>query len=196
MVSCSTNTPAPIIDRSSNSKSTSNSISPTNNVPSSAVTVSPIPAPKPIVQKKISKEPVKPESKTESTQSAAIIDNGFKLLRPTKSPILNPFNEVSNKGIDFGGKLGDEVFAAADGKVIYAGSNLRTYGNLVIVNHNNGFVTVYANNKSLPVKEGEMVKRGQKIAEMGNSESEKVKLHFELRKNSKPVDPATYFTEN
>jgi lipoprotein NlpD len=196
LFSCSTNTPAPIVDHSSTSKNVNNPTSSTSKITPSGATVSPIPAPKPIVQKKISKEPAKPEVKTESTSPTVAIDNAFKLTKPTKSSIINPFNEVSNKGVDFGGTLGDEVLAAADGKVIYAGSNLRTYGNLVIVNHNNGFVTVYANNKSLLVKEGETVKRGQKIAEMGNSESEKVKLHFELRKNSKPVDPTAFFKEN
>ena len=79
--------------------------------------------------------------------------------------------------------------AAADGKVVYAGSGLRGYGNLVILKHNNTFLTAYAHNQSLAVKEDQLVKRGQKIAEMGNSDAEGVKLHFEIRKMGKPVDP-------
>jgi lipoprotein NlpD len=86
--------------------------------------------------------------------------------------------------------LGEPVLASADGKVVYAGSGLRGYGNLVILKHNNTYLTAYAHNQTLLVKEDQQVKRGQKIAEMGNSDSEQVKLHFEIRKLGKPVDPA------
>ena len=82
------------------------------------------------------------------------------------------------------------MLASADGKVVYAGSGLRGYGNLVILKHNNTYLTAYAHNQTLLVKEDQQVKRGQKIAEMGNSDSEQVKLHFEIRKLGKPVDPA------
>jgi lipoprotein NlpD len=81
------------------------------------------------------------------------------------------------------------VYAAADGRVVYAGAGLRGYGNLVIVKHANNFLTAYAHNQTLLVREDQSVKRGQKIAEMGNSDSETVKLHFEIRKQGKPVDP-------
>ena len=100
------------------------------------------------------------------------------------------FDDAKNKGIDIGGKLGEPVLASADGKVVYAGSGLRGYGNLVILKHNNTYLTAYAHNQTLLVKEDQQVKRGQKIAEMGNSDSEQVKLHFEIRKLGKPVDPA------
>jgi lipoprotein NlpD len=103
---------------------------------------------------------------------------------------LAGFDEAKNKGIDIGGKLGEPVLASADGKVVYAGSGLRGYGNLVILKHNNMYLTAYAHNQTLLVKEDQQVKRGQKIAEMGNSDSEQVKLHFEIRKLGKPVDPA------
>jgi lipoprotein NlpD len=86
--------------------------------------------------------------------------------------------------------LGEPVLASADGKVVYAGSGLRGYSNLVILKHNNTYLTAYAHNQTLLVKEDQQVKRGQKIAEMGNSDSEQVKLHFEIRKLGKPVDPA------
>ncbi len=202
LVSCSASKPAPILDRTTSSNSNNSNANLDN--PSPSVKVTPISAPKPMIQKSNPREVVKVEPKAEpktelkpdSTKPATIAETSFKLLKPTSAPVITPFNDVSNKGVEFSGKLGDSIVAAADGKVIYSGSNLRTYGNLIILNHNNSFVTVYANNKTLLVKEGDTVKRGQKIAEMGNSESDKVKLHFELRKNSKPIDPTSYFVEN
>jgi lipoprotein NlpD len=82
--------------------------------------------------------------------------------------------------------------AAADGRVVYAGSGLRGYGNLIILKHNNIFLTAYAHNQTLLVKEDQNVKRGQKIAEMGNTDTDQVKLHFEIRRQGKPVDPAKF----
>ena len=102
------------------------------------------------------------------------------------------FDEVKNKGFDIAGKAGDAVIAAADGKVVYAGSGLRGYGNLIILKHNNTFLTAYAHNQTLMIKEDQSVKKGQKIAEMGNSDADRVKLHFEIRRQGKPVDPAKY----
>ena len=102
------------------------------------------------------------------------------------------FDELKNKGVDIAGRAGDPVLAAADGRVVYAGSGLRGYGNLVILKHNNTFLTAYAHNQSLLVKEDQAVKQGQKIAEMGSSDADRVKLHFEIRRLGKPVDPARY----
>ena len=102
------------------------------------------------------------------------------------------FDEVKNKGLDIGGSAGDPVHAAADGRVVYAGAGLRGYGNLLIVKHNNTYLTAYAHNQSLLVKEDENVRKGQKIAAMGNSDADRVKLHFEIRRLGKPVDPAKY----
>ena len=102
------------------------------------------------------------------------------------------FDDAKNKGIDIAGRAGDAVIASADGRVVYAGAGLRGYGNLIILKHNNTFLTAYAHNQTLLVKEDQTVKKGQKIAEMGNSDSEKVKLHFEIRRQGKPVDPAKY----
>jgi lipoprotein NlpD len=82
------------------------------------------------------------------------------------------------------------VFAAADGRVVYAGSGLRGYGNLVIIKHNAEYLTAYAHNQALLVKEDQAVRKGQKIAEMGSTDAERVQLHFEIRKQGKPVDPA------
>jgi lipoprotein NlpD len=115
---------------------------------------------------------------------------------PTRGNVLAGFDEVKNKGIDIAGKAGDPVLAAADGKVVYAGSGLRGYGNLVILKHNNTYLTAYAHNQSLLVKEDQAIKRGQKIAEMGNSDADQVKLHFEIRRQGKPVDPAKYLPAN
>ena len=115
---------------------------------------------------------------------------------PTRGNVLAGFDEVKNKGIDIAGKAGDPVLAAADGKVVYAGSGLRGYGNLVILKHNNTYLTAYAHNQSLLVKEEQAIKRGQKIAEMGNSDADQVKLHFEIRRQGKPVDPAKYLPAN
>jgi len=119
----------------------------------------------------------------------------FKIARPVSAPILENFNGTTNKGVSFGGKMGDPVTAVADGKVIYSDNKLRTYGNLVIVQHQNGYISVYGNNKVNLVKEGDSIKRGQKIAELGNTESTQVKLHFELRRDSKPIDPTSYFEQ-
>jgi lipoprotein NlpD len=110
---------------------------------------------------------------------------------PATGPLLTGFDEAKNKGLDIGGKAGDAVLAAADGQVVYAGAGLRGYGNLLILKHNNIFLTAYAHNQALLVKEDQKVKKGQKIAEMGSSDSPSgVKLHFEIRRQGKPVDPA------
>ena len=95
-------------------------------------------------------------------------------------------------GIDIHGKLGQPVTASASGKVIYCGSDLRGYGKLVIIKHNKNYLSVYAHNSQILVKEGQQVSKGQKIAEMGNSDADKVKLHFEIRRQGKSVDPAKY----
>ena len=119
-------------------------------------------------------------------------EESLNFMWPASGPVLATFDDPKNKGLDVGGKVGDPVLAAADGRVVYAGSGLRGYGNLVIIKHNNVFLTAYAHNQSLLVKEDQVVKRGQKIAEMGNTDADQVKLHFEIRRQGKPVDPARY----
>jgi lipoprotein NlpD len=106
--------------------------------------------------------------------------------------VLAGFDEARNKGLDIGGKAGDPVLASADGRVVYAGAGLRGYGNLIILKHNNTYLTAYAHNQALLVKEDQTVRKGQKIAEMGNSDADRVKLHFEIRRQGKPVDPTKY----
>lgn len=114
------------------------------------------------------------------------------LLWPAQGALIAGFDEVKNKGYDISGKTGDPIIAAADGRVVYAGAGLRGYGNLIILKHNNTFLTAYAHNQSLLVKEDQSVRKGQKIAEMGSSDSDRVKLHFEVRRQGKPVDPSRY----
>lgn len=111
---------------------------------------------------------------------------------PSGGKLIGTFNDASNKGIDIGGAIGDPVLAAASGKVIYAGSDLRAYGNLVIIKHGSQFTTVYAHNKEILVKEGQTVQKGQKIAVLGDSDSDRPKLHFEIRKQGKPADPLKF----
>ncbi len=115
-----------------------------------------------------------------------------KFIWPAKGTVVATFDEAKNKGIGIAGKPGEPVVAAADGKVVYAGAGLRGYGNLIIIKHNNTFLTAYAHNQKLLVKEDENVKKGQKIAEMGSTDADRVKLHFEIRRSGKPVDPARY----
>jgi lipoprotein NlpD len=97
-----------------------------------------------------------------------------------------------NKGLDIAGNPGDPVRAAAGGQVVYAGSGLLGYGNLIIVNHDEHYLSAYAHNRKILVQEGEDVKAGQVIAELGSSGADRPKLHFEIRKNGNPVDPMGY----
>ena len=111
---------------------------------------------------------------------------------PAKGKILAGFAEPRSKGIDIDGKLGDPVVAAAAGRVTYIGSGIPGLGKLVVIKHDNGFITVYAHNRDIMVKEQQSVSRGQKIAELGSSDSDRPKLHFQIRKGSAAVDPLRY----
>ena len=133
---------------------------------------------------------------TSATTASSDGDEPVSFQWPVRGPLLSGFDEAKNKGLDISGKAGDPVLAAADGKVVYAGSGLRGYGNLIILKHNNTYLTAYAHNQTLLVKEEQTIKRGQKIAEMGNSDADQVKLHFEIRRQGKPVDPAKYLPAN
>lgn len=116
---------------------------------------------------------------------------GITWQRPTAGNVITKFGGT-NKGVDIAGNPGQPVVAAADGKVVYAGSGLRGYGNLVIIQHSPTFLSAYGHNQSLLVNEGQTVKRGQTIAKMGNSDASRTQLHFEVRQNGKPVNPANY----
>ncbi len=129
-------------------------------------------------------------SPSPASTAAASEDDSLAWGWPVVQPISAGFDEQRNKGLDFAGKPGDPVFAVADGRVVYAGSGLRGYGNLVIIKHNNTYLTAYAHNRAMLVEQDQVVRKGQRIAEMGSTESDSVKLHFEVRKLGKPVDPA------
>lgn len=133
--------------------------------------------------------PVTPPPPTAAPRAsdAGLISWGW----PASGNIIQGFNN-NTKGIDIAGKLGDPVVAAADGKVVYAGSGLRGLGNLVLVQHTNGFITAYAHNQSLLVKTGDQVKKGTRIALLGQSDTTSPRLHFEVRKNGVPVNPLSY----
>ncbi|RZJ13364.1 MAG: LysM peptidoglycan-binding domain-containing protein [Rubrivivax sp.] len=127
---------------------------------------------------------------TPSREPATSDDENLAWSWPVSQPVTAGFDDQRNKGLDFAGKPGDPVFAVADGRVVYAGSGLRGYGNLVIIKHNNTYLTAYAHNRAMLVEQDQVVRKGQRIAEMGSTESDTVKLHFEVRKLGKPVDPA------
>ena len=111
---------------------------------------------------------------------------------PANGKLLQGFGDNGAKGVDVSGKRGQAVYAAAAGKVVYSGAGLRGYGRLLIIKHNKTYLSAYAHNQQLLVKEGEVVKKGDKIAEMGDSDADQVKLHFEIRRFGKPVDPLKF----
>jgi len=133
-----------------------------------------------------------PPPKPAPVPAAQSGDEDVAWIWPARGALLAGFDDAKNKGLDIGGRAGDPVLAAADGRVVYAGAGLRGYGNLIILKHNNTYLTAYAHNQALLVKEDQSVQKGQKIAEMGNTDADRVKLHFEIRRQGKPVDPARY----
>jgi lipoprotein NlpD len=137
----------------------------------------------------------KPEPKPDSTAGNASDDDESELEwgMPTSGKIIGEYSESANqKGVEIAGTRGQAVVASAAGKVVYSGSGLRGYGKLVIIKHNKTFLSAYAHNDQILVKEGQSVSKGQKIAEMGSTDADQVKLHFEVRKFGKPVDPSKY----
>ena len=164
---------------------------PSVNAASEEVVVKPVTPPGNVAGSQVEAKPnLQNQAHAANTPAPEVSEEQLTFMWPVQGNVLAGFDDAKNKGIDIGGKLGEPVLASADGKVVYAGSGLRGYGNLVILKHNNTYLTAYAHNQTLLVKEDQQVKRGQKIAEMGNSDSEQVKLHFEIRKLGKPVDPA------
>jgi lipoprotein NlpD len=135
-------------------------------------------------------------TETKPADTTATGDEAINWAWPTQGKVTAGFNEATNKGIDIGGETGQAIKAASAGKVIYSGSDLRGYGKLVIVKHNKTYLSVYAHNSKIVVKEGQSVVAGQKIAEMGNTDSNSTKLHFEIRRLGKSVDPAKYLNQN
>jgi len=147
----------------------------------------------PTVAKAESKPEKKPEAKSAPDVGDEADESGLKWTLPAKGKLIGEFSETANrKGIDIAGALGEPVYASEAGKVVYSGSGLRGYGKLIIIKHNKTYLSAYAHNDKVLVKEGENVKRGQKIAAMGKTDTDQVKLHFEVRRFGKPVDPAKY----
>lgn len=140
---------------------------------------------------------IRPEAAAPVPRPAATVgsddDGNVEWIWPTKGKVVSGFSESATlKGLDIAGTAGQPVLASAGGKIVYAGSGLRGYGKLVIIKHNDTFLSAYAHNRELNVKEGQQVTKGQKIAEMGNTDADQVKLHFEIRRLGKPMDPAKY----
>jgi len=135
-----------------------------------------------------------PPAKPEPPKTAAVErePGALDFIWPAKGGLLAKFSEPSSKGLDIGGKAGDPVVAAAAGQVLYTGTGIRGFGKLIVIRHENGFSSVYAHNREILVKEGQSVTQGQRIAELGDTDADRPKLHFEIRKSGKPVDPMRY----
>lgn len=115
----------------------------------------------------------------------------LRWVKPSNGPVLENFNAASNvKGLRYGGNVGDPIFAAADGQVVYAADGLKEYGNLVLIKHIDGYITAYAHNSKMLVKSGQNVTAGEKVAEMGSSGATKTMLEFQVRLDGKPINPA------
>jgi lipoprotein NlpD len=142
------------------------------------------------------KPEARPESRPEAAKPAASSaerdPDAIDFAWPARGRVLQAFSEPNNKGLDIAGKPGDPVLAAAAGRVMYTGTGIRGYGKLIVIKHDNNFNSVYAHNREILVKEGQNVTRGQRIAELGDTDADTPKLHFEIRKSGKPVDPARY----
>jgi len=133
-----------------------------------------------------------PTPMASAPESSTAAPGALGFIWPAKGKLLNGFSEPNNKGVDIAGSPGDPVVAAAPGRVMYTGTGIRGYGKLIVIKHEDGFNSVYAHNRTILVKEGQSVARGQRIAEIGATDSDRPKLHFEIRKSGKPVDPMKY----
>jgi len=168
---------APVVARKSTPQTTQKPVSTTKSKPVAAA------------------KPVKPVTSAQQISKPVVAPGSQgKWLWPTDGTLVGRYssNTSLNKGIDIAGKLGQPIIATADGSVVYAGSGLRGYGELIIIKHNDTFISAYGHNRRLLVNEGQTVKAGQKIAEMGSTGTDQVKVHFEIRRQGKPVDPLQY----
>jgi lipoprotein NlpD len=146
---------------------------------------------------KLAKVEGKPQPEAEAASSKSENEDDIDWGWPAVGKVINGFSETNNaKGIDISGKIGQAVIASAPGKVIYSGSGIRGYGQLIIVKHGKNYASVYAHNSQILVKEGQQVVKGQKIAEMGNTDADHVMLHFEIRRLGNPVDPMKYLPQD
>ena len=133
-------------------------------------------------------------SKKTNSRNKSAVENKISWRWPARGQVIGTFsaNDPGKKGLDIAGKAGQSVYAAAEGKVVYSGNGLRGYGNLIIIKHNETYFSAYAHNSRLRVKENQTVKSGQQIADMGKSGTDRVMLHFEIRRNGKPADPLKF----
>ncbi|MCW5220502.1 LysM peptidoglycan-binding domain-containing protein [Verminephrobacter aporrectodeae subsp. tuberculatae] len=182
-------TPAPAPAPASASGVVTRPVAASSVVPAAAASP---PAPKPAASPAPAPGTVVAVAPTVPAPAASAGENGMAFAWPASGTLIAGFDEARNKGYDIGGKAGDPVLAAADGRVVYAGAGLRGYGNLIVIQHNDAFLTAYAHNQAMLVKDEQSVRKGQKIAEMGRTDADRVKLHFEIRRHGKPVDPSRY----
>ncbi len=155
--------------------------------PPSPVTLPPAVTPAPATPKV-----TEPAVRTPTPAASAVKEPALTWAWPAAGKVIESFDEARNKGIGIAGKEGDPVLAANDGEVVYGGDRLRGYGNLIIIKHTDDFISAYAHNRQILVKQGQVVKRGQRIAEMGKTDSDVPKLHFEVRRAGKPIDPLKF----
>jgi lipoprotein NlpD len=153
-----------------------------------------LPAPPPVAPVAAPPKMVEPPAKT-SSPTAVAKEPTLTWAWPASGKVIENFDEARNKGIGIAGKEGDPVLAANDGEVVYGGDRLRGYGNLIIIKHTDDFISAYAHNRQILVKQGQVVKRGQRIAEMGKTDSDIPKLHFEVRRAGKPIDPLKFLPD-
>lgn len=153
------------------------------------------PAPKTVKSSSRAETPTPQRSVKSSARKPPAVTRAAKIKHwtwPAKGQIVTDFASSGRKGVDISGRLGQPVVAAADGRVVYSGGGLRGYGELIIVKHNKRYLSAYAHNNRILVKEGDEVKIGQRIAEMGSTGTDSVRLHFEIRRDGKPVNPVRY----
>lgn len=208
-------TPAPVVNATSpkstpstSSNTNTPSTASTDNTTSSGTTINKVDNDEdgPVVNTAPAKTTSKPTTAKKKTASATIAAvappasattatlGSIQWLTPTQGKIVSPYS-VATKGVDIEGREGQAIVAAAAGKVAYSGSGLKGYGNLIIIKHADNYLTAYSHNKVNLVKEGDIIKRGQKIAELGKTDSDRPILHFEIRKNGKPINPTSIFSK-
>lgn len=171
----------PVVSTASNVVRSTPSVPPiqTQSIPLPSQNNAPAIAPKPVA--------TAPTIQTQTTSTVA----GLRWVKPSNNPVIASYNPASNiKGIRYSGQMGDPIYAAADGQVVYADNGLKEFGNLVLIKHSNGYISAYAHNSKMLVKSGAHVKAGQQIAEMGNSGTDRVMLEFQIRAEGKAIDPA------
>ena len=149
---------------------------------------------KQVTKVEVSKNTTRKQITSSNNKTDYVPNSKLKWLWPTQGKVVSTFSirDPGRRGIDIVGRKGQPVKAAAAGRVVYRGSGLRGYGNLIILKHNETYFSAYAHTEDVVVKENEKVKLGQKLADMSNTGSDKTKLHFEIRRNGKPVNPMKY----